>query len=338
MRPCVGNEFLFTRQFPENVQGQFTYSCVINMNGMPRFNVRDKSAGFVGERIMAAGADKDGKPVPDDLLRSTDKNFRPVDAQIGPDGALWFGDWCNALIGHMQYSQRDPNRDHTRGRIYRLVYTKNKLLEPVTQYGKSESELLDQPRVRVADSLSGPAGAARPAEGRRACRREEVGSAPSTRRSPNTIGSAARCFGPSRANMPSMMGGSSRSFVREDAKRRAAAAMHVAADEFELLPSALELLSTGVRDESPRVGWKPSADSASSPRRQRRQRPFPFSSYRPIRGSSTHWSIRWSLESQWKEAYQSGTFANDDRAKQFIQSYIARVAPLAWRPRRRSRD
>ena len=77
---------------------------------------------------------------------STDKNFRPVDPQIGPDGALWFGDWCNALIGHMQYSQRDPNRDHQRGRIYRLVYTKNKLLEPVTQYGKSEAELLDQLR------------------------------------------------------------------------------------------------------------------------------------------------------------------------------------------------
>ena len=36
MRPCVGNEFLFTRQFPDNVQGQFMYSCVINMNGMPR--------------------------------------------------------------------------------------------------------------------------------------------------------------------------------------------------------------------------------------------------------------------------------------------------------------
>ena len=148
MRPCVGNEFLFTRQFPDNVQGQFIYSCVINMNGMPRFNIRDESAGYVGERIMqplSAGS-KDGKPLPDDLLVSTDKNFRPVDPQIGPDGALWFGDWCNALIGHMQYSQRDPNRDHTRGRIYRLVYTKNKLLEPVTQNGKSEAELLDQLR------------------------------------------------------------------------------------------------------------------------------------------------------------------------------------------------
>ena len=146
MRPCVGNEFLVSRQFPDNVQGQFIYACVINMNGMPRFNIRDQSAGFTGERIMQAAKDANGKQLPDDLIVSTDKNFRPVDPQIGPDGALWFGDWCNAVIGHMQYSQRDPDRDHTRGRIYRLVYTKKKLLEPVTQYGKSEMELLEQLR------------------------------------------------------------------------------------------------------------------------------------------------------------------------------------------------
>ena len=75
---------------------------------------------------------------------STDRNFRPVNPQIGPDGALYFGDWCNALIGHMQYSQRDPNRDHTRGRIYRMTYKGKPLLKPITQFGKSEAELLDQ--------------------------------------------------------------------------------------------------------------------------------------------------------------------------------------------------
>ncbi|MEI6235748.1 MAG: HEAT repeat domain-containing protein, partial [Planctomycetota bacterium] len=68
-------------------------------------------------------------------------------------GALWFGDWANALIGHMQYSQRDPNRDKTHGRIYRMVYTGKPLLKPVTQFGKSTAEILDQlkeyePRTR----------------------------------------------------------------------------------------------------------------------------------------------------------------------------------------------
>ena len=136
MRPAVGNEFLLSRHFPDDMQGQFTYACVINVHGMPRFNLRDEvgGAGFEGERI-------------ENLIESTDNIFRPVDPKIGPDGALWFGDWCNALIGHMQYSQRDPNRDHKHGRVYRLVNTNKPLLEPITQADKSIAELLQQLKV-----------------------------------------------------------------------------------------------------------------------------------------------------------------------------------------------
>ncbi len=133
MRPAVGNDFLFSRHFPDEVQGQFIYACVINMHGLPRFDVGDEegTAGFAGKRV-------------EDLLDSTDMFFRPVDPQIGPDGALWFGDWCNALIGHMQYSQRDPNRDHEHGRVYRLVYKDKPLLEPELQDGESIATLLEQ--------------------------------------------------------------------------------------------------------------------------------------------------------------------------------------------------
>ena len=136
MRPAVGNEFLYSRHFPDEMQGQFVYACVINMHGLPRFNIRDEEngAGFEGERIA-------------DLVDSTDMIFRPVDPKIGPDGALWFGDWCNALIGHMQYSQRDPNRDHQHGRIYRLVNKRKPLLNPTTQFDKSIPELLEQLNV-----------------------------------------------------------------------------------------------------------------------------------------------------------------------------------------------
>ncbi len=133
MRPAIGNDFLYSRHFPDDVQGQFIYACVINMHGMPRFDVGDEegTAGFAGKRI-------------ENLLDSSDKFFRPVDPQIGPDGALWFGDWCNALIGHMQYSQRDPNRDHEHGRVYRLVYKDKPLIAPELQQGKSIDELLGQ--------------------------------------------------------------------------------------------------------------------------------------------------------------------------------------------------
>lgn len=138
MRPGIGSEFLVSQHFPDEVQGQFTYACVINMNGLPRFSLGDEGGGFQGARLKKP----DGQP--DDLIRSQDKHFRPADPQIGPDGALWFLDWSNALIGHMQYSQRDPNRDKSHGRVYRLVYPERPLLEPVTQFGKSELELLQQ--------------------------------------------------------------------------------------------------------------------------------------------------------------------------------------------------
>ena len=133
MRPAVGSEFLISRHLPKKVQEQFIYACVINMNGMPRFTVEDdsESSGFRGKRIK-------------DLLSSPDKCFRPVDPKIGPDGAIWFGDWCNALIGHMQYSQRDPNRDKRHGRVYRLVNKNEKLLTPVSQHQQSIDNLLQQ--------------------------------------------------------------------------------------------------------------------------------------------------------------------------------------------------
>jgi len=141
MRPVVGSEFLRTRQFPDEVQDQFIYACVINMNGIPRWKFTDDGAGYKGERVRH---DPNDPKTPFDLIKSTDKHFRPVDPQIGPDGALWFGDWANPLIGHMQYSQRDPNRDHIHGRIYRLVYKNKPLVKPETQAGRSIDEVLEQ--------------------------------------------------------------------------------------------------------------------------------------------------------------------------------------------------
>ncbi|TWU59082.1 Cytochrome c [Rubripirellula tenax] len=133
IRPAAGNEFLTTRQFPDEYHRQLIYACVINLHGMPSFEVTDDAdtCGLTGKRVA-------------NLIESDDMFFRPVDPKIGPDGALWFGDWCNALIGHMQYSQRDPNRDHEHGRIYRLVNTTLPLVTKVTQADASIEQLLEQ--------------------------------------------------------------------------------------------------------------------------------------------------------------------------------------------------
>ncbi|GAA5484796.1 DUF7133 domain-containing protein [Haloferula sargassicola] len=134
MRPNVGNEFIISRHFPDEWQGRFVYACVNNMRGLTTFSLGDDGAGFHGERA------------PMDLLHASDANFRPADPHIGPDGALYFADWHTALLGHMQYSQRDPNRDKVHARVYRIVCKDRPLLEPVTQFGKSSPEILEQLR------------------------------------------------------------------------------------------------------------------------------------------------------------------------------------------------
>lgn len=64
-----------------------------------------------------------------DLLVSEDPWFRPVAITIGPDGYLYIVDWYNKIISHNEVSRNHPDRDKTRGRIWRV---KPKNAEPVT--------------------------------------------------------------------------------------------------------------------------------------------------------------------------------------------------------------
>lgn len=58
-----------------------------------------------------------------DFLVSGDPWFRPVDLELGPDGALYVADFYNCIIGHYEVDLRHPRRDRERGRIWRIVYT-----------------------------------------------------------------------------------------------------------------------------------------------------------------------------------------------------------------------
>jgi azurin len=88
----------------------------------------------------------------DPIIESADENFRPVDAEIGADGALYIADWQNAIIGHMQHNLRDRSRDHEHGRIYRVTYPGRPLLKPAPIAGEPIDRLLDllkEPEDRV---------------------------------------------------------------------------------------------------------------------------------------------------------------------------------------------
>jgi mono/diheme cytochrome c family protein/glucose/arabinose dehydrogenase len=129
-RPTSGSEFVSSRHFPEAVQGQFMTCNSIGFLGLNFSAVREDGSGFTGS---LAG----------DLISSSDPNFRPVDLEFAPDGSLYFIDWHNALIGHMQHNARDPNRDHKRGRIYRVTYPSRPLVKPAKVAGASVAELLE---------------------------------------------------------------------------------------------------------------------------------------------------------------------------------------------------
>jgi len=138
-RPCPGMEVLSSRHFPAEMQGDVLVPNVIGFQGINRYKLKDQGGSFVGE---------DQEPI----LSSTDPNFRPTDVKIGPDGAIWFIDWHNPIIGHLQHAIRDPSRDKVHGRIYRVTHDGAKLLAPKPIAGQSVEALLDllkEPEDRV---------------------------------------------------------------------------------------------------------------------------------------------------------------------------------------------
>ncbi|MGC1272741.1 MAG: PVC-type heme-binding CxxCH protein [Planctomycetaceae bacterium] len=146
-RPTSGCEIVSSRNFPDEMQGDYLLNNVIGFQGTLQYRMKEEGSGFSASPV-------------EPLLKSTDVNFRPVDLEFGPDGALYLCDWYNPLVGHMQHSVRDPKRDNSHGRIYRVHYTKKPLVEPVNIAGASVPELLellktyeDRTRYRVRTEL-----------------------------------------------------------------------------------------------------------------------------------------------------------------------------------------
>src|SRR5262245_56282599 len=55
-----------------------------------------------------------------DFIRCGDPWFRSVAIQFGPDGCLYIVDWYNKVISHNEVPRNHPERDKTRGRIWRV--------------------------------------------------------------------------------------------------------------------------------------------------------------------------------------------------------------------------
>ncbi len=97
--------------------------------------------------MASAGSGFEGKEITP-LVYCEDGNFRPVDLQFGPDGALYVVDWHKALIGHLQHNLRDPSRDSSHGTHWRITYKGRPLVE--------KAAIADQPLDKLLELLRSP--------------------------------------------------------------------------------------------------------------------------------------------------------------------------------------
>jgi len=130
IRPTSGLEFVSSRHFPEEMQGDLLIHNTIGFLGTKQHAMLDDGTGFRSHHRQ-------------DLLKSNDGNVRLVDMEFAPDGSLYVVDWHNVLVGHMQHSARDPLRDHVHGRIYRITYPSRPLVKPAKVADASIPQLLD---------------------------------------------------------------------------------------------------------------------------------------------------------------------------------------------------
>ena len=134
VRPTSGLEFVSSRHFPDEGQGDILLCNVIGFRGAKQHQVVENGTGFKAQYRQ-------------DLFVSEDDNFRPIDLEFAPDGSLYFIDWHNALIGHMQHNSRDPLRDKRHGRVYRVTYPGRPLVKPPKIVDASIGELLNNLRL-----------------------------------------------------------------------------------------------------------------------------------------------------------------------------------------------
>ena len=106
-----GLEIVSGRQLPADWQGNLI-TADFRGHRVCRFRVVDDGAGFASKQLG-------------DLVSSNHVAFRPIDIKMGPDGAIYIADWYNPIIQHGEVDFRDPRRDHTHGRIWRITYKGN---------------------------------------------------------------------------------------------------------------------------------------------------------------------------------------------------------------------
>jgi uncharacterized protein len=143
---AAGHHFYTARDFPKSYWNRVAFINEPTMRLVHNSIIEPDGAGF---------QEKDGW----NLMASSDEWFGPVQAQVGPDGAVWVSDWYNFIIQHNVFVPRQspsefilpfteqphgqgnafssPMRDTNHGRIYRVIYKKS-AGKPAMKLSKSD--------------------------------------------------------------------------------------------------------------------------------------------------------------------------------------------------------
>jgi putative heme-binding domain-containing protein len=123
-----GEEVVSGRHLPDDWQGNIVTND-FRGNRVCRFVISDDGAGFASREQA-------------ELIKTRHVAFRPIDVKMGPDGAIYIADWYNPIIQHGEVDFRDPRRDHTRGRIWRVTAKGRPPVERPRLVGASTEDLL----------------------------------------------------------------------------------------------------------------------------------------------------------------------------------------------------
>lgn len=128
----------------EGDPARFAMTSVIYEEGkLPGYEGQLISGMALTGRIQASRLVADGATFrtvdTDAVVTTTDRSFRPVDTAVGPDGAVYFADWCDIRMDHT-----DPRDtwDKSCGRIWRLRGADYRPMPPVDLARRSDQELM----------------------------------------------------------------------------------------------------------------------------------------------------------------------------------------------------
>ncbi|MBL8865781.1 MAG: sorbosone dehydrogenase, partial [Planctomycetia bacterium] len=125
-----GLEVVSGRHLPDDWQGN-AITNDFRGHRVCRFVLRDAASTYESREMT-------------EIIKTNHPAFRPIDVKMGPDGAIYVADWYNPIIQHGEVDFRDPRRDKTHGRIWRITAKGRPLVPKPKLVDATVPELLEQ--------------------------------------------------------------------------------------------------------------------------------------------------------------------------------------------------